>query len=317
MQRTIECQVEPQAEGMRLDYYLTQRFTYHSRNQWQQLIKDGTIKLNQQKTRSSRILQAGEIISFLPDNEEPPVDFDYHIEYEDDFFWVINKNGNLPCHPAGPFFENTLWHHMSATHGKVHIVNRLDRETSGLVLVAKTPETASKLAGLWQEDKVKKKYIALVFGKFPKKNINAEGILNQDKSSIIRKKKRFLNANQTNNEDMAESCSTSLELIGSDGQFSAVRAIPKTGRLHQIRASLFSLGFPLAGDKLYGPDDTFYLKFAENTLTENDWEKLFLKRQALHAYNLQFTHPFTAENMNIEAPIPDDLLQLYNRCLGV
>ena len=99
-------------------------------------------------------------------------EMEYSIVYEDEYFMAINKGGNLPCHPAGPFFKNTLWYDLSRTYGKIGIINRLDRETSGLLLVGKVPEATKALCDLFIDGHdISKRYYALVFGRFDKEII--------------------------------------------------------------------------------------------------------------------------------------------------
>jgi len=313
--RIIRSKIDVNSEGVRLDLWLTRRFTYQSRNQWQEIIKKGQILLNENKCRGSRILRAGDNVSFIADKAEPDVDSAYSVIYEDEYFLLIDKPGNLPCHPAGPFFRNTLWHMLSDKYGKTSMVNRLDRETSGLVIAAKTSEAAKEFAKLFTKGNIVKIYTALVFGRFPDE-CRAKGWLAPDKESAVRKKRRF-SLEKPEGAGSAENCETNFALLGTCGEFSAVEATLKTGRLHQIRATLFSLGYPLPGDKLYGPDDEIYLRFPIDAMTENDWEKLVLPRQALHARQLAFKHPFTSENMEFKIQPPADIRALYERCMGV
>jgi RluA family pseudouridine synthase len=306
-ERNISTVIDGNAEGRRLDLWLTARFTYRSRNQWQSLISDGKILVNGAHSRSSRILHAGDVVAFIPDVEEPAVVMDYSILYEDQYFFVVNKGGHLPCHPAGPFFRNTLWYDMSQKYGKVFIVNRLDRETSGLMLVARDNVTAAALSAMLLDGRLKKRYFALVFGHFEQR-IKAEGWLVKDTVSQVMKKRKFIMSTDFGGKpEDAETALTILEPVAFDGQYSIVCAIPETGRLHQIRATLYSLGFPLLGDKLYGPDDTLYLKIAGDLISPADWDKLVLKRQALHACHLEFQHPVSGSVMKFEAPVPDDM----------
>lgn len=306
-ERNIAAVIEGDAVGRRLDIWLTARFTYRSRNQWQAIIREGKILVNDSVTRSSRILHSGDVVAFIPEIEEPAVCMDYSIVYEDKYFMVVNKGGHLPCHPAGPFYRNTLWYDMSQKHGKVFIVNRLDRETSGLMLVAKDSSTASNLSAMLMDGRLKKKYYALVFGNFCQR-IEAGGRLVKDTSSQVMKKRKFiLEPNFKDTLETNETAFTLLEPVAFDGLYSSVRAIPETGRLHQIRATLCSLGFPLLGDKLYGPDDTLYLKIADDLISPDEWKALVLKRQALHAYYLCFPHPETGEIMKFEAVVPEDM----------
>ena len=306
--RIITSKLSNAAKGLRLDYYLSERFTYHSISKWRELIADGQISLNDKPSFKSTILHGGDVLTYAPvDLKEPAVDFNYSIVYEDEHLFVINKSGNLPCHPAGPFFKHTLWHHVSSRYGKIYLINRLDRETSGLLIAARNPETASKFSK--QLTQMEKEYRVLVFGDFTKAVV-ADGYLIKDKASIVRKKRHFVFADKLPDDaEKASAVKTLFEPIRSENGFSLVKAILKTGRLHQIRASLFSLGFPVVGDKLYGPDDHIYLKIREDNITDTDWSRLVMRRQALHSYRLNFTHPVNHEKMEFTAALPSDFKQ--------
>ncbi|MFA6714802.1 MAG: RluA family pseudouridine synthase [Victivallaceae bacterium] len=304
-QRIVKSILTDKAEGFRLDAYLAKRFSYHPLEKWRQLIADGRILLNDEPPPADKILHCGDILNYITaDLEEPPVDLNYSVIYQDADILVINKSGDLPCHPAGPFFKHTLWHHASRVYGKIYLVNRLDRETSGLLLAARSPEIAGKLSR--QLPRLEKEYRALVFGEFAEP-VNAAGFLVQDTASVVRKKRRFVFPEQVP-ENSKNICTveTLFELLWTKDGISMVKAILKTGRLHQIRASLFSLGFPLVGDKLYGPDDRIYLKIRENKISVSDWKKLRMRRQALHSYHLSFVHPVSRKLLEFTAPLPPD-----------
>ena len=303
--RIIKSKLPADAEALRLDDYLAKRFTYHSLEKWRELIADGQILLNDEQCSESKLLSSGDILTYMPRGlEEPPVDLDYSIVYEDEHLLVINKCGNLPCHPAGPFFKHTLWHHASKRYGKIYLINRLDRETSGLLIAARSSAVAGKFAK--QSAQIEKEYRALVFGDF-NEAVTADGYLIKDSASIVRKKRRFIFADKLPGDaENASVVKTLLEPIWSKNGFSLVKAVLKTGRLHQIRATLFSLGFPLVGDKLYGPDDRIYLKIREDKITDEDWKKLLMRRQALHSYRLSFIHPVILDKMEFTAPLPAD-----------
>jgi len=304
-QRIIKSKLPHAADGSRLDKYLAKRFTYHSLDKWREIIADGQILLNNEQITEATILHTNDLMAYMPVGlEEPAVDFEYSIAYEDENLLVINKGGNLPCHPSGPFFKHTLWHHISKTHGKIYLINRLDRETSGLLIAARNSETAGKFAK--QTAIMEKEYRALVFGDFDKA-IDADGYLIKDSASVVRKKRRFVFADKLpDDNEKTVNVRTLFEPVWSKNGLSLVKAILKTGRLHQIRASLFSLGFPVVGDKLYGPDDRIYLKIRENKITEEDWKNLVMPRQALHSYSLSFTHPLTQEKLTFTTELPDD-----------
>ncbi|QSH42442.1 pseudouridine synthase [Lentisphaerota bacterium ZTH] len=305
--RKISSKVDTASTGQSLLDWISRRFTYHSAEKWREIIDDGQIRLNEQTCTSESILSAGDLVSYYPVNlKEPPVDLSYNIVHEDEYLMVVNKPGDLPCHPAGPFFKHTLWHALALHYGKIHIINRLDRETSGLLLIAKDSETAAKLGN--GSSIISKEYRAMVFGVF-NKQINADGYLIRDDKSIVRKKRKFvfqLPANSAEKGMKPAKVETILSPLTSGKKCSLVKARLKTGKLHQIRATLYSLGFPLLGDKLYGPDDSIYLKIRDNRITAADKEKLIMPRQALHSCKIVFRHPVSGQLMTFDSPVPDD-----------
>ena len=302
--RIAETVIEPDGNGVRLDFYLQKRFRYRSRTEWQKSIAEGEILLNGKPTKPSRRLQAGEVIAFQPNAaEEPAVDPSFEILEETPEYLAVSKSGNLPCHPAGAFFRNTLWFLLRERYGEnIHIATRLDRETSGVVLIARTREAAVVFTRELMANRVGKRYLAFVHGAFPEEPVHASGWLSADPVSKVRKKRRFTEECPGGE---AETAVTDFRLLGRGNGLSAVEAIPVTGRLHQIRATLCSLGYPMVGDKLYGLDDTFFSRFVTGSLTDEDRRRLILPRQALHAISLEM--PYRGRVLSFSAPLPADL----------
>jgi 23S rRNA pseudouridine955/2504/2580 synthase/23S rRNA pseudouridine1911/1915/1917 synthase len=227
---------------------------------------------------------------------------------------VINKPGNLPCHPGGRYFRNTLWHLLKTetTEKSFFFVNRIDRETSGIVLVAKTAAAAKNCQQQFQSGLVRKVYLVVVEGDFPSGLVCAEGFLLKDETSLIRKKQRFTPVDSGSGiSGESRRCFTRFHLIDRRQGKSLVSAFPVTGRLHQIRATLSSLGYPVAGDKIYGVDETLFLRFIENRLTEEDRNRLCLRRQALHAESLELTHPVDGQRLHFKAEMPRDMSRIF------
>ena len=299
----------PEAEdGAMLPGYLAAHFNRFDRAGWIQAIEAGLVTVNDRPSLPNRNVKRHDRVGYYPpETPEPEAALHYDIIFEDSDFLVIDKPGNLCMHPTGPFFRHTLWHLVGSKYGEIRFVHRLDRETSGLVIAARTRRAAAAMDN--GNTPVHKEYLALVTGDF-RGRFHAEGYLIHDRTSTVRKKKRFIIADSPEADSMhldptAETAVTDLiEEYHIPPDMTLVRAVLGTGRQHQVRATLFSLGFPLAGDKLYGPDEGLFLKIATQNLSEDDLKKLRFSRQALHAAVLEFRHPFTSELLRFESPFP-------------
>ena len=184
----------------------------------------------------------------------------------------------------------------------------MDRETSGLVLLAKDSKTAAKLAGQFERREVEKEYLVIVEGQF-ERQIQARGFLKKDTGSQVRKKLSF-EAVENYQDHGKDGVFSEFWPVSQTSQFSLVKVKIHTGKMHQIRATLFSLGYPIVGDKIYGVDDNFFEKFIAKTLSADDKKRMVLKRQALHAEKLSFKHPESGELVNYVAPVPQDMQEL-------
>lgn len=300
--------------GRRLDQYLAGRFTYRSRTSWAERVREGTLLVGGRRVRPSHIVREGDLIEYkAPPLPEPPVDDTIHTLYEDDAVLAVSKSGNLPVHPSGRYFRNTLLFIVGKGRPQdrwLRIVHRIDRETSGVLLFAKTLEAAQRLGRQFEDRLVSKAYLAVVWGEVTgEREINSP--LGFDPRSRIRKAVHVV-------PDGRPSKTVIRPLSHGDG-VTLVEALPLTGRIHQIRAHLKSVGHPILGDKMYGRDEEIFLKFIEKKrITDKDLRRLGFRRQLLHAWKLRFRHPQTGKVVEIQADPPGDFLEvLRDRGLDV
>ena len=299
----------PEAEdGTPLPDYLAAHFSRFDRAGWIRAIEAGFVTVNDRPALPNMTIKRHDRVGYYPpETPEPDAELHYRVLHEDSDLLVIDKPGNLCMHPTGPFFRHTLWHLVGSRYGEIRFVHRLDRETSGLVVAARTRRAAAAMDN--GNTPVHKEYLALVNGDF-RWRVQAEGFLIHDRTSAVRKKKRFVfadspEADAARLDQTAETAVTDLiEESHVPPDMTLVRAVLGTGRQHQVRATLFSLGFPLAGDKLYGPDERLFLKIKSQTLNKDNLARLRFSRQALHAAVLEFRHPFTGELLRFESPFP-------------
>ena len=299
----------PEAEdGAVLADYLAVHFSRFDRAGWIRAVEAGLVTVNDcPATPETRLKRHDRVDYFPPETPEPDANLTFRVVHEDADLLVIDKPGDLCVHPTGPFFRHTLWYLVGSEYGEIRFVHRLDRETSGLVVAARTRRAAAAMDN--GGTPVHKDYLALVTGDF-RGRVHAEGYLVHDEASAVRKKKRFVFADSPEAADVrldptAETAGTELvEESHIPPDMTLVRAVLGTGRQHQVRATLHSLGFPLAGDKLYGPDERLFLKIKSQSLTDADRALLRFGRQALHAAVLEFRHPFTGETLRFESPFP-------------
>lgn len=244
---------------------------------------------------------------------------DFHIVDETDEYVVVDKPPFLLVHPTKPDGARTLWKELRellafeiASGGQVSIVNRLDRETSGLVLVAKTAAAARRFGLLMQHRQLNKEYLAIVWGwpEWQRRVVDAplDRKGKHERSAIWLKQMIHPEGAPAQTEFQVESRFVRPVLRGVEGstpsgqEFSIIRAIPYTGRTHQIRVHLNSLGHPIVGDKIYGPNEQLYLRFIETGWTLELEKELLLPRQALHSAKLSLS-----DAQGWTSPLPVDL----------
>lgn len=309
MKRKREIIIQKQEHGQILLPWIAARYTYHSLEKWKQYIYDERVTINDCSIIPETPLNRGDKVTYYPEPViEPPIDSEYTVVYEDSDLLVINKPSDLPCHPGGIYYEHTLWFLLKQKYEYISLINRLDRETSGIMLIAKNKTSASFYFNKMMEREIEKEYLVLVHGNF-KDDIDGRGWLVKDSSSIIDKKRKFIpdvhaSQEESDGNPYQEFACTLFSMVKSDDRFSLVRCKILTGRTHQIRATICSLGYPVVGDKIYGLDDRFFFKFINGTLTGNEWRDLVLRNQALLSW-ITTVPMLNGENKTFTSAIPD------------
>jgi len=311
----------PDDAGQRLDQFLASHLDV-SRARVQQLISQEKVLVNDEPAKASLKLRGGERISVLGSAERPPLraiaeEIPLDIVYEDDDLAIINKPAGMMVHAGagatGPDGEdqrnrgtlvNALLHHfatLSAVGGEMRpgIVHRLDKETSGLIIVAKNDEAHRKLAAQFARREVKKTYIALVHG-WPKKD---HGTIT---ASISRDRLRRMRMTTrgTGGRDAVSHYTVVRRLESAFGKFTLVEVKIDTGRTHQIRVHMASLGHAVVGDALYGAPREMRARRGRAT---DEGGAISLSRNFLHAAQLELIHPRTGEKIALKSPLPPEL----------
>ncbi|MEA2021829.1 MAG: RluA family pseudouridine synthase [Candidatus Caldatribacteriota bacterium] len=286
-------------EKMRIDRYLNKEKIYHSRSQIQNLITQGQIKVNSVHVKPSYILKNGDKINLYPietkelkiNAENIPLD----IIHEDNYLIVINKPVNMIVHPVGRICSKTLvnavlFHckgSLSGINGTIRpgIVHRLDKNTTGLIVIAKNDTAHLSLSKQIADRKVTKKYLALVRGEV-KENF---GTIDAPIGRSMKNRKKMAVIEQNSKEAISN-----FKVVRRFSNYTLLEVTILTGRTHQIRVHLAYIGFPVVGDPDYG----------------HRRKKVNINRQALHAYILGFSHPFYKKYIEFKAPLPKDMEDL-------
>ena len=310
MTRCLQIRVAEEDEGERLDRFLVHRCPQFSRNRLQSLIREGAITVNDGPSRASYRVSGGDAIRLevpaaVPPFAVEPEDIPLDIRFEDAHVLVVNKRAGMVVHPAPGSWNgtlvNALLHHcrdLSGINGVLRpgIVHRLDRDTTGLLVVAKSDESHRSLAAQLEERSLQRHYTALAWGQ-PEEN----GQIDQPLARHQRDRKKMA---------VAGGGRAALTAYSSLERFSFATLLDvrlHTGRTHQIRVHLQHIGHPVFGDPVYGGREghTRGIKPEQRALARALLRQI--DRQALHARSLSFRHPVSAAVIECEAPLPADM----------
>ncbi len=284
--------VPPEAQGKRLDRFLAELPEIGSRTVAERLLSGGGVSVDGRLRAKGYKLEGGEHLEFEPPaaatSELEPQEMDLVVPYEDEHLLVVDKPAGLVVHPAPGHARGTLVHGLLAydVEGgdepeRPGIVHRLDRDTSGLLVVARSPEAHRALQKLVQARELTREYLALVVGRPRSRSGTIDAPIGRDRNDPLR---------HSLDTDSPRDAVTHFELEELLARHALLRVTLETGRTHQIRVHLAAIDLPVAGDPVYGRAD-----------------ELGLRRQFLHAARLAFEHPITGGQVDISSPLPPEL----------
>ncbi|MEJ2306343.1 MAG: RluA family pseudouridine synthase [candidate division WOR-3 bacterium] len=303
------------SENIRLDTYLSKSSLPFSRSHINKKIKEGEVLVNGEKSKPSYLVKKGDIVEFTYKPRTPfeinPQEIPIFVLYEDEDIIVLNKQKGMVVHPAkgnsdGTLVNALLYYCSDLSEGSAMdrpgVIHRLDEDTTGVIVFAKTQRVHAKIADQFQKRKVNKIYLALVWGTPPMKE--GKIVAPIGRSPFDRK---LMAVTPLNSRDSV----TKFKILYSYGFASILKVLLETGRTHQIRVHLSHLGYPVIGDPGYGGRDKKILRRIGLDY-ENVFDKIMeiIDRQALHAASIEFTHPANNKKIKITAPLHGDMKKL-------
>ncbi|HEY5956976.1 MAG TPA: RluA family pseudouridine synthase [Polyangiaceae bacterium] len=334
--------VPPELKGMRLDVFVKLQLRNTSRTRARAIIEHSAFSPDGHRLKhNDRVQSEQHVVLWRPPMEEDESEMVIDVLYEDEWLLVVDKPPHVAVHPTARYYHSTLIKRLEVQRpGEfLSLVHRLDRETSGIVLVARSTLADRAFKRLLEDRSVQemvrrpnatfdalrpgerraferraaeaahigKTYLAITWG------VPTEGLidlpLEPDIENPLRVKMRIARAGQ------GMQALTEVTVLEQRNGYALVACELHTGRQHQIRLHLASIGCPVVGDKLYGPDERLLARAADNELTDADRLKLELTRHALHAHRYRLPHPFTGEYLEVTSPLAPDLQQFFDEKL--
>ncbi len=306
--------VGEQTRPVRLDLFLKERIPKLSRRRIQDAIATRVQVPGRGRPKPSTLLRAGDtiVVRPVPPPVEPDPDVTIPILHQDDDLIVVDKPAGILVHPSNHARKASVtWILARRVGGPIHLVHRLDRETSGVLAIARSPGAARVLSAQMarEAEGAVKTYLAVVFGEMRV----SEGVIDLPIGRAIRSAvyvKRGVNPRE------GRPSITRFRVIARGGGFSLVRLVLTTGRRHQIRVHLAAVGHAVVGDKLYGPAESHYLRFIRSGFDARMRRDLIAERHLLHAAELTLRHPRDGAGIRFEAPLPADMREAVRAWIG-
>ena len=309
---SLRIEVPRECDGWRLDHFLKRRIGRLSRTRIQGIIATQVTMPDGRRPRSSASVRAGQIIHLdRPAPNEPDVPRHFEVLYDDADVLALDKPAGLPMHPSAKFYRNTLTTLLRERYPDepLQIAHRIDRETSGVLLVARTASAASWLKRAFARRAVDKSYVALVKGQPPDEGVIDQPIKLLDSPSHV----------MMGPAADGLKAVTRFRVVQRYAGHALCAAHPETGRQHQIRVHLAAIWHPIVGDKIYGAGERYFMRACDEEASvgriSDELLAIFdgLPRHALHAHRLTFPHPRTRAPMTIESPLSPDLVTYIAR----
>jgi len=322
---TLTCEVDPYRSGWTVVDFLAHRFKYQTAESWELRVRDERVRVNGAAVVPEHVVQKDDAVQYTILHYEPPVDTRYEILYEDDDMLAVSKSGNIPVHACGVYITHTLIAELKEDFGpSLNLGHRLDRETSGVVALAKHKAANRELAGMFARGEVEKRYLAVVLGHVEEDTFTVDAPIGKidiryqypdeyahgkDNDMATYLPKRVVNPDGKPARTRFEV--TRRGALEDGTEYSCLYCYPEEGRTNQIRVHLHHAGHPLVGDKTYALTGEVREEQVRDGLTPRVMEALVLERHALHCERLDFAHPVTGTPLSLNAPPPDDLSQFF------
>ena len=315
-------EVDPGQAPVRIDKYMSTHLEDTSRNRIQQAFKEGYVRVGESAVKANYIVRPGDVIRFVMPYrrrglEILPQEIPLNIVYEDDDVLVVNKPAGMVVHPGHGHYEgtliNALSHHLGISQDADAmdermgiLVHRIDKDTSGLLAVAKNDESQLKLAKQFFDHSIDRRYNAIVWGDMPEDEGTVESFIGRDPGDRLRFR-------SVEDEERGKRAVTHWKVLERFGFVTLVECKLETGRTHQIRVHMSQLGHPIFNDERYGGAEirkgTIYAKYRQ--FIQNFFA--ICPRQALHARTLGFVHPRTGEWLQFDSTLPEDMAALLDK----